>query len=53
MQDGTETAPESPEPQPKTQVNWNAFAWVAVGFVTIILGFFFFLAFVVPRLFPW
>jgi hypothetical protein len=52
-EDGNETTPESLKPQSKTEVNWNAFAWVAVVFVTIVDLGFFALTFLLGKLYPW
>lgn len=55
LKDGKETiteTTEAPKPLPKTEVNWNAFAVVAVVFVTMVLGFFFLIV-LVGKLFPW
>ena len=51
-EDGNETTPESPKSQPTTQVNWNAFAWVAVAFVTMVLGFFALIV-LMGKMYPW
>jgi hypothetical protein len=50
-EDGQDTTPEGPE-SPKTEINWNAFAWVAVGFVAMVLGFFALIV-LMGKMYPW